>query len=164
MAPEWKSVSKDYQTYLQLKGGFNMAILAVALSVFSIVENIGSWLPDWWILASGWLVLTLFLLLFWAPRRYRFTGYAETDEAMYLRRGALWRLQRGVPLNRIQHVEIKESLLERMLSLSHLVIYTAGSSGADLAIPGLKPDEAERIKSSLITEVANEPDADELSE
>lgn len=104
-----------------------------------------------------------FLQFIFASRRFLFTAYARTDEGMHLKRGALFRRIRAVPLNRIQHVEFKQSFLERMFGIARLAMYTAGSGGADLTIPGLLPDTALQLKNDLLTTIANEPDEDEAS-
>jgi membrane protein YdbS with pleckstrin-like domain len=61
-----------------------------------------------------------------------------------------------VPLNRIQHVEIKEGWLERQFGICQLCIYTAGSGGADIRIPGLPPNVAEPLKLQLLRTIAAE--------
>jgi hypothetical protein len=62
----------------------------------------------------------------------------------------------SVPKNRIQHVEIRQAIVLRLFKLSKIVIFTAGGSGSDLSISGLKPELAERIKENLSQSVSEE--------
>ncbi len=156
MSTSWQAVSERYQPYLQLNFIITLVIIASPLVVAQFIEPLQPLLPAWYWLLAGWLVLLLFLLGFIAPRRYHYTAFAATDVAIMLRRGALWRSQRGVPLNRIQHVEIKEGWLERQFGICQLCIYTAGSGGADIRIPGLPPQLAEPLKQQLLRTIAAE--------
>ncbi|GAB3287040.1 PH domain-containing protein [Pseudidiomarina andamanensis] len=161
MAIAWKPVEPSYKTYLQLIVLIDMLILAaIGIGIYVFVPTT-SWLPNPLWFGIPWVALTLFFGLFWSARRFQFTAYARTAEAMYLRRGALWRLTRAVPLNRIQHVEVRQGFIERTLGLAHLTLYTAGSGGADLSIPGLKLNDAEQMKASLVNTIADEPTEDD---
>ena len=46
-------------------------------------------------------------------------------------------------------MDTRTSPLQRWLGLSSLVIYTAGTRGADVEIPGLTADDAERLREEL---------------
>ena len=156
MAINWIPVEPNYKSYLQLVVLIDMAILAIiGASLYLFLPNNG-WLPAPLWFGVPWAAITVFFGLFWSLRRYQFTAYARTEEAMFLRRGALWRLTRAVPLNRIQHVEVRQGFLERLFGLAHLTLYTAGSGGADLSIPGLALANAEAMKAELIATIAAE--------
>ncbi len=156
MSIQWQSVESGYKTHLQIRVLIDFAVFAMIGAGFYLFSPSTDWLPAPLYLGVPWAILALFFGLFWAPRRYQLTGYAESSEAMYLRRGAMWRSSRAVPLNRIQHVEMRQGVIERALGLSRLSIYTAGSGGADLSIPGLKVADAERMKQQLMQSVASE--------
>lgn len=158
---QWHQPERQYRSYLQVNSMISMLIIGAVIFGLYWNEKLAQHLPASWIIWCIWGALTLFFTLFWAPRRYDLTFYGRSDEAVFLRRGALWRSRRAVPLNRIQHIEHKQSFLERLFGLARLAIYTAGSSGADLAIPGLKPDEALQMKHELLTTIANEPSMDD---
>lgn len=156
MPINWKPVEPNYKSYLQLVVLIDMTILAVIIACLYVFLPNTSWLPAPLWVGVPWAFITLFFGLFWSLRRYQFTAYARTEEAMHLHRGALWRLARAVPLNRIQHVEVRQGFLERWFGLSHLTLYTAGSGGADLSIPGLTLADAEAMKAELIATIAAE--------
>ncbi|QLH83716.1 PH domain-containing protein [Halosimplex pelagicum] len=80
---------------------------------------------------------------------YRSWRYVVRDESLYLTRGVLTEVQTVVPYVRVQHIDTRRSAFERVLGLSTLVVYTAGSRGADVTIPGLTPDTADDLQSRL---------------
>lgn len=160
----WQAVEPSYKTYLQLVVLIDMVFLAIAVIVIYALFPEWQWLPAPLWIGIPWAVLTLIMAFIWSARRLQFTAYARSPEAVLLRRGALWRSTRAVPLNRIQHVEVRQGALERLLGLAHLVLYTAGSSGADLSIPGLQLATAETVKNELILTIAKEPTEQESHE
>lgn len=84
-----------------------------------------------------------------AMLRYRNWGYVVGDDAIYLERGVLTEIRTEVPLVRIQHVDSRRSAFERLVGLASTVVYTAGSRGADVTIPGLTPDAASELRKEL---------------
>lgn len=161
MSIAWVAPEPSYRSYLQVRSLLSMLVLAGVVSGFYFsgiypVELI----PLWWV-GVAWALLTLFFSLFFASRRFLFTAYARSAEGMHLKRGALFRKIRAVPLNRIQHVEFKQSFLERLFGIARLAMYTAGSGGADLTIPGLQPEYALQLKTELLTTIANEDPSEE---
>jgi membrane protein YdbS with pleckstrin-like domain len=106
-----------------------------------------SFLPVW----LGPLV-ALFLLAFglvWVEARYRVWAFEVREDSLYLERGVLTHVRTIAPYVRIQHVDTQRSPLERWLGLSTLVVYTAGSRGADVSIPGLQPEAARDLQSRV---------------
>jgi len=80
--------------------------------------------------------------LVWVALRYRVWAYELRADALYLQRGVVTHRRTLAPFVRVQHVDTSRGPLERGLGLSTLVVYTAGSRGADVSIPGLTPTEA----------------------
>ncbi|WP_234953591.1 PH domain-containing protein [Halosegnis longus] len=81
--------------------------------------------------------------------RYRAWWYAVRADSLHLSRGVLTHVHTVVPFVRVQHVDVSRGPLERALGLSSVVVYTAGSRGADVTIPGLTPDRADRLQQRL---------------
>jgi membrane protein YdbS with pleckstrin-like domain len=157
----WQAVSERYRPYLQINFTITLLIIASPLVAAQFISKLQALLPSWYWLVAGGFTVWLFLLFYIAPRRYQYTAFAATEVAVMLRQGALWRSQRGVPLNRIQHVEIKEGWLERQFGICQLCIYTAGSGAVDIRIPGLPPSIAEPLKLQLMRTVASEQVAEQ---
>ena len=84
-----------------------------------------------------------------AMLRYRNWAYVVGDDAIYLKRGVLTEIRTEVPLVRIQHVDSRRSAFERVIGLASTVVYTAGSRGADVTIPGLTPEGAADLRTEL---------------
>ena len=81
--------------------------------------------------------------------RYRVWCFAIEDDAVVLERGVLTRVTSVVPFVRVQHVDTQRGPIERLAGLSSVVVYTAGSRGADVTIPGLTPERADAIQERL---------------
>ena len=80
---------------------------------------------------------------------YRSWEYVVRADSLYLSRGVFTRVRTVVPYVRVQHIDTTRSPVERLLGLSTLVVYTAGSRGADVTIPGLTPDRASTLQHRL---------------
>ena len=96
----------------------------------------------------------VFLVLFGlgavlAVLRYRSWSYEVREDSLYLERGVLTQTRTVVPYVRIQHVDASRGPVERALGLATAVVYTAGSRGADVSIPGLTTDRAEDLQERL---------------
>ena len=81
--------------------------------------------------------------------RYRIWRYRVREDSLYLERGVLRRVKTVVPYVRIQHVDVSRGPIERVFGLATTVVYTAGSRGADVSIPGLTPERAEDLQTRL---------------
>lgn len=81
--------------------------------------------------------------------RYRIWRFAIEDDAVMLERGVVTRVTSVVPFVRVQHVDTQRGPIERLAGLSSVVVYTAGSRGADVTIPGLTPERADAIREDL---------------
>ena len=81
--------------------------------------------------------------------RYRVWRFEVQEDALYLERGVLTRVTSVVPFVRVQHVDTQRGPVERLVGLSSVVVYTAGSRGADVTVPGLAPERADAIQQRL---------------
>jgi membrane protein YdbS with pleckstrin-like domain len=84
-----------------------------------------------------------------AVARYRAWGYEVREDAIYLERGVFTRVRTVVPFVRIQHVDSSRNPVERGAGLASAVVYTAGSRGADVTVPGLTPSGADDLRERL---------------
>ncbi len=94
-------------------------------------------------------LLIVGLSLLWPGLRYRFWRWQVEADRVLIVKGVLWRSRSLIPRVRIQHVDTRSSPLQRWLGLSSLVIYTAGTRGADAEIPGLAAADAELLREEL---------------
>ena len=99
------------------------------------------------------LILFFFLIFGWSYfsnfQLMKRNGYALRQKDIIYRRGFLFEKTTVVPFNRIQHVSVEKSVIDKALKLATLKIFTAGGSGSDVSIPGLLPDTAFALKEEL---------------
>ncbi|MFW6457894.1 MAG: PH domain-containing protein [Halodesulfurarchaeum sp.] len=100
------------------------------------------------------------LLLVVAHLKYRIWRYDVLEDSLFLHRGVFTRVRTVVPYVRVQHVDTQRNPIERLLGLSRVVVYTAGSRGADVSIPGLTNERAESLQEEL-RQLAGEHDTDD---
>ncbi len=81
--------------------------------------------------------------------RYKYWRFAIEDNEIRIKYGVFTRVTTTAPFVRIQHIDVQQSILDRMHGLAKLIIYTAGSRGADILIPGLPLEYAEDMRDSL---------------
>ncbi|MFC4437609.1 MULTISPECIES: PH domain-containing protein [Natrialbaceae] len=128
-----------------LAGGF---IVGGAL-LLSITDFWGN-PPD--LLVPGAVALAVILAivrLVVAWLRYSVWRFEVQEDGLFIERGVFTRIKTVVPYVRVQHVDSRRSPLERTTGLSTVVVYTAGSRSADVAIPGLTPERAEKLREEL---------------
>lgn len=126
------------------QAAFTSALLAaIVAAVDAFLVEIGTWLPVATFL--GLFALTGIHGLL----RYRVWRYEIREDELYLERGVLTRVKTVVPFVRIQHVDARRSPLERLTGLASTVVYTAGSRGADVSVPGLSPSRANDLRDRL---------------
>jgi len=102
--------------------------------------------------AAAAAVLTLACLAaaaYLPPARYRAWAFQLRPAGLLVRQGLLWRSVSVVPHARIQYVDTRRGPLERALGLATVVVYTAGSRGAAVRIPGLAVADAEALRDRL---------------
>ncbi|MDX2033173.1 MAG: PH domain-containing protein [Blastocatellia bacterium] len=90
------------------------------------------------------------IAVWWPTRMYRAWGYRIDDRVLEIRSGVLWERVRLAPLSRLQHVDLHRGPFERKFGLASLVIHTAGSHSASIAIPGIEAAEAVRLRDHLV--------------
>ncbi|MFB6086271.1 MAG: PH domain-containing protein [Halodesulfurarchaeum sp.] len=136
----------------------------LALFVGGLLGVLGAGILYWFdrepVLAIGIFVAVTGVLVLHAHLRFRLWHFEVRSDALFLHRGVLTRVRTVVPYVRVQHIDTQRNPLERAIGLSRIVVYTAGSRGADVTIPGLVPDRAESLQEQLRT-LAGEHDADD---
>jgi len=135
-----RSLSGRVQIQWAIRTALGAIILGLLVTFVAVYFNID---PLYGMLATG---LFLGVGMVWVVLRYRVWVYQIRADAIYLERGVLRHVRTLVPYIRIQHVDTSRGPLERALGLSTLVVYTAGSRGADISIPGLTPEEARDLQ------------------
>ncbi|HMP30395.1 MAG TPA: PH domain-containing protein [Saprospiraceae bacterium] len=129
-------------------------LVAAAFALWFIVEN------DYFIvlLALGFLSLVIFISILYSRYYYKLLMYAIREKDITVKDGVIFLNTTTLPFNRVQHVEINQSFVQRYFKIATLQLYTAGGSGVDLTLPGLSEEIAEKIKSFIINKNAKVAD------
>ena len=85
----------------------------------------------------------------YAHYRYRNWLFEVHDDHLEIEYGVIRKVSVVVPYVRVQHIDTNRGAVERLLGLATLRVYTAGSEGADLGIPGLTRPRAEEMQAQL---------------
>ena len=103
-----------------------------------------------WVLLVALLVISVGVGAAWLliGRNARWWGYAERDEDLFIRHGALFRTLVVVPYGRMQYVDVQAGPLEQAFKIASVHLHTA-SPGTSARIPGLPADEAARLRDRL---------------
>ncbi len=86
----------------------------------------------------------------WPAVRYRHIRYRLDAHGVTIRRGVVWRTVTSVPTSRVQHTDVSRGPVERYFDLATLVIHTAGTRDASVALSGLGHREAVALRDRLI--------------
>ncbi|MEF8881544.1 MAG: PH domain-containing protein [Halapricum sp.] len=105
--------------------------------------------PEWVWIGPAVFALVAGLGTVHAILLYRIWSYEVREDSLLLERGVITRVQTVVPYVRVQHIDTSRGPIERAVGISSLVVYTAGSRGADVTIPGLTPGEAADLQARL---------------
>ena len=138
----------DPRVQLLWVGSAAVTAVVVGAVLFAVVTFLSPpFLPSWTPYAAAALVFALGAAV--AVVRYRSWGYEVREDSLYLERGVFTRVRTVVPFVRIQHVDSSRGPIERLVGLASTVVYTAGSRGADVSVPGLTADGADELRERL---------------
>jgi uncharacterized membrane protein YdbT with pleckstrin-like domain len=144
--PSWRAMLGFY-----LKG-FTAAVGAGVLAGIAGAISAGH-------LESGWVVLAVVLVLALAVLvgclRRLSTTYTITDQRLTIARGLLGRDVHETRLQRVQNVNVSQSLLARLLRVGTVDFDTAGSAEFDFAFRGVaRPHDVVRAVDRTMQHVA----------
>jgi len=140
----------------RVTGGLTAAAIAlgslVALAIVMLVaDNLAAWQRV--LMGLAWLVLAVLGATFvdrWPVRSYDHTSYRIDDLGIEIRRGVYWRVVINLPRSRVQHIDVSQGPIDRRYGLGTLVLYTAGTDHAKVALGGLEHGRALRIREHLL--------------
>lgn len=140
---EFSSLHPRYlRLFLIGLGIFLIAVTAVLIIVSTQVDE--PWVPLA-LLAIVWVLASFVGLL--KRLEVRHLGYQVREHDISFRHGVLSQHVETLPYIRVQHVRMNRGPIERRFGLAHLSVHSAGP---DLNIPGLKGEEAERLRLFIV--------------
>lgn len=141
----WRPVSPQLR---RLRRAVLSGLVASGLVVVAVLAVTLGWPVTWSaalavvllvVLGSGWWLI---------GHNVRAWGYAERDDDLYIKHGAMFRQLVAVPYGRMQYVDVNAGPFEQMYGIASVRLHTASPrSGAK--IPGLPADEAARLRDRL---------------
>jgi uncharacterized membrane protein YdbT with pleckstrin-like domain len=135
-------------------GGFLLFIVIMAffLSPLLFSEKAGRFFP--FLIAIGTFLLILavlaFLYIIFLRRTYE---YYITSNRVIFKGGILMKTLRSVPFHKVTDIETSQHVLEQVLAISKLNIFTAGTGSlrAEIIFSGLKnPGEPEQVLKNIL--------------
>jgi membrane protein YdbS with pleckstrin-like domain len=152
--------------YLKLSPAYWRYAIVTTIVTFLVflAPLAGVWIgAERWVAVLATVVWGVFFVagLVLARYRYDIKGYVIRKHDIAYRRGIFFRRVTTIPFSRMQHCEIQEGPLERLFGLNTLLVFTAGGSSSDLAIPGLPPEEAARLRNYILRRVNDVEDEEE---
>jgi membrane protein YdbS with pleckstrin-like domain len=145
---KFTGLNRKYLTFLYLRILIVFLILAGGLLVYAFLAE--ETLPEkfiYLIVAAILLIIAYSAVI--TTLGFSKKGYLIREKDVSFQRGLITYKVTSVPLNRIQHVEINQGVLAKMLRLFSVKIYTAGGTSSDLTIPGVTEPEALKLKAFL---------------
>lgn len=153
---ELRTISKKYLTLLRIEWVITSVIIAaIAIALIILIPAIRT--SYWWLIIAAGVLFILALYFFVQEKSFPFIAFSVRDHDVIFRRGWLVRTIKVCPFNRIQNCSLHTGPLERKFGLASLTLFTAGSDGADLKIPGLTQDEAESLRQFILTKINGQP-------
>jgi uncharacterized protein len=99
---------------------------------------------------AAWYVIRMPL------RRHQARGYSFGADRLRVVRGVWFRSDTVVPFGRVQHIDMIEGALERGYGLATLVLHTAGTHNASVALPGLARADAVAMRETIGAHIRHE--------
>ena len=132
-------------------------LLVAAAAVPAIATSDKTGIPPGAVLGALAL-LFIYPALIGPVRRYRAWGYRLDTEELLLRHGLWTHVETTVPLRRVQHLDVAQGPLERLLRVTRLVLHTAGTANSQVVLPGLSRATAEMIRDEIRAQIRQEPE------
>lgn len=96
----------------------------------------------------GWLAVALFVvwLLWFAARLLQWlsTHFVLTTERLIYRKGLIAKHGRDVPLNRVNNIDMSQTVFERVLRAGDILVESAGESGQQRFTDIKRPEHVQR--------------------
>lgn len=139
--------------YLRMSLAGHALFAAATLIAGIVVSRFVGWLP---LAIAGGIIALLGLSAIYTIIDVRHMAWQVREHDVSYRSGVLVRTVQTLPFIRIQHARITSGPLERRFGLAKVHI---NSAGPDVSIPGLRADDAERLRTIVIERAGelNEP-------
>lgn len=145
----FQSLEPSYRSVLLISNTIFYLIIGIGLSIafYKLKDELPYFIKIAVPIVYSVLVIMSYLSIIFG---FKNKSFAIREKDLNYKKGWLWKSRMVVPFKRIQHSEVTQGPIDRIFDLAKLKVYTAGGTGSDLTIPGLKQIEADKLK-MLIT-------------
>lgn len=148
---EMRRLEPAVKTVWAIRIGITVSLILVGVLVYdlAILGLRGDRFPPIGAMTLGTLIAGVLMAVIIPRLRYRFWRFALREEELLLERGIWNRVRTVVPLRRIQHLDVSQTVFEREFNLGRLIVHTAGTRSNAVELPGLAIEEAERLRDTI---------------
>ncbi|GAB5348849.1 PH domain-containing protein [Alteriqipengyuania sp. 357] len=130
-------------------------LTATPLLIGALVAEYATPFPNFLIVGPVALILA-WLVIFLPHRRYAARGHAISADRLRVVKGILFHSDTVVPFGRVQHIDVDRGPIERYYGLATLQVYTAGSHGDVVSLPGLAHEDALAMRETIRAHIKRE--------
>jgi membrane protein YdbS with pleckstrin-like domain len=151
-AIEMKPIERSYLKVLYLTWGIFYFILLAALTLcYVFIEEMQT--PVWIATGIGSFIFVTACSFILITASFRRKAYAVREKDVIYRTGWIFQKLHIIPFNRVQHCVVQSGPIERKFGLAGISIYTAAANVHDISIKGLRPDDAESLKTFILQQI-----------
>ena len=153
-------ISKKYGWIILFNWGMISVILLTAILVLNLIEP--QLFGKFFKYVFGGAILFLMINYIISYFGFFTKKYAIRTHDIIYQHGLIKSNTIIIPFNRIQHVNLEEGWLSRVLEIKSISIYTAGQDNGDLKINGLEKDLSEKINQLILNKIKVEKEEIEV--
>lgn len=153
--PPLAPLDPGFLRVLRWRGAIQSAVLVGAAALAEVVLN-RKGLPNGIVLAVA-IAIGLWLTIVSPQRRFAHWGFAFDGRELHVAHGWLTRVHTVVPVGRVQHIDLRQSPVERGCGVATLVLHTAGTDHSRVAVPGLAHGHAEAVRDRIRAAIETSP-------
>lgn len=121
----------------------------IAVVVFSGNLSVRTLDPAFVFVASVGFALIVSVSLLWEYVVWRRYDYFFEDDSLRITQGVFRREEREIPYRRVQNVDIKKNIVQRVLGIAKVGFETAGGAGTEASLRYVDVDEAQEIQEKV---------------
>ena len=151
-------IEKDYLKVMRIEWLIISGILVIALGVLIFMIPSFQLFPAY-LLIAAFTILIILLHYVLQTLAFKKRAYGLREKDIIYQNGVIIQQTSICPFNRIQNSSVSSGPFERKYGLATLHLYTAGTTGADIHIKGLKEETAQSIKEYIAKKISDEDPA-----
>ncbi|MBA2498972.1 MAG: PH domain-containing protein [Chitinophagaceae bacterium] len=155
---ELTPIEKDYLKVMRLEWLLISGILLLASGFLVFIVPPFQTFPGYIFIIAAFILIIVFYYIL-QTLAFKKRAYALREKDIIYQNGIIIQQTSICPFNRIQNSSVSTGPFERKYGLATLHLFTAGTSGADLHIKGLKESDAQSIKEWIAKKTADEEPA-----